>query len=147
MKFYITIEGLPKLKRAFLNLKLYSIISVPEILIDLGYTYSTIDEYGAFIINQKIMSMIDNYVKSKRIRGIIYSNPNLGRDIVENLFTELEPCERVSDLVLLDDKYVPKLEEYYDLFEEIIFFPSVKKVRLIEAFVIVRLPVFPLSKK
>lgn len=132
MKFYITVEGLPKLKRAFLNLKLYSIVSVPEILADLGYTYSTIDEYGAFIINQKIMNMIDNYVKSKRIRGIIYSNPNLGRDIVENLFTELEPCERVSDLVLLDDKYVPKLEEYYDLFEEIIFFPSVKKVRLIE---------------
>jgi hypothetical protein len=132
MKFYITIEGLPKLKRAFLNLKLYSIVSVPEILIDLGYTYSTIDEYGAFIINQKIMSMIDNYVKSKRIRGIIYSNPNLNRDIVENLFSELETCEKVSDLVLLDDKYVPKLEEYYDLFEEIIFFPSVKKVRLIE---------------
>ena len=132
MKFYITVEGLPKLKRAFLNLKLYSIVSVPEILIDLGYAYSTIDEYGAFIINQKIMNMIDNYVKSKRIRGIIYSNPNLGRDIIENLFTELEPCERVSDLVLLDDKYVPKLEEYYDLFEEIIFFTSVKKVRLIE---------------
>lgn len=132
MKFYITIEGLPKLKRAFLNLKLYSIVSVPEILADLGYTYSTIDDYGAFIINQKIMSMIDNYVKSKRIRGIIYSNPNINRDIVENLFSELEECDRISDLVLLDDKYVPKLEEYYDLFEEIIFFPSVKKVRLIE---------------
>jgi hypothetical protein len=147
LKFYITVEGLPKLKRAFLNLKLYSIVSVPEILAELGYTYSTIDDYGAFIINQKIMSMIDNYVKSKRIRGIIYSNPNLSRDIIENLFSELETCERVSDLVLLDDKYVPKLEEYYDLFEEIIFFPSVKKVRLIEASAILRLPVFPLSKK
>jgi hypothetical protein len=132
MKFYITIEGLPKLKRAFLNLKLYSIVSVPEILAELGYTYSTIDDYGAFIINQKIMSMIDNYVKSKRIRGIIYSNPNINRDIIENLFRELEECDKISDLVLLDDKYVPKLEEYYDLFGEIIFFPSVKKVRLIE---------------
>jgi len=132
MKFYITIEGLPKLKRAFLNLKLYSIVSVPEILAELGYTYSTIDDYGAFIINQKIMSMIDNYVKSKRIRGIIYSNPNINRDIIENLFSELEECDKISDLVLLDDKYVPKLEEYYDLFGEIIFFPSVKKVRLIE---------------
>ena len=132
MKFYITIEGLPKLKRAFLNLKLYSIISVPEILNDLGYTYSTIDEYGAFIINQKIINTIDNYVKSKRIRGIIYSNPCLNRDIIENLFEELNPCERVSDLVLLDDYNLPKLEEYYDLFNEIIFFPSVKKIRLIE---------------
>jgi hypothetical protein len=132
MKFYITIEGLPKLKRAFLNLKLYSIISVPEILEDLGYTYSIIDDYGAFIINQKISSIIDNYAKSKRIRGIIYSNPNLNRDIIENLFIELESCEKVSDLVLLDDKYVPKLEKYYNLFDEIIFFPSVKKVRLIQ---------------
>jgi len=132
MKFYITIEGLPKLKRAFLNLKLYSVVSVPEILADLGYTYTTVDEYGAFIINQKITSLIDNYVKSKRIRGIIYSNPNLNRDIVENLFNELEPCEKVSDLVLLDDYNVPKLEEYYDMFQEIIFFPSVKKIRLIE---------------
>jgi hypothetical protein len=132
MKFYITIEGLPKLKRAFLNLKLYSVVSVPEILADLGYTYTTVDEYGAFIINQKITSLIDNYVKSKRIRGIIYSNPNLNRDIIENLFNELEPCEKVSDLVLLDDYNVPKLEEYYDMFREIIFFPSVKKIRLIE---------------
>jgi len=132
MKFYITVEGLPKLKRAFLNLKLYSVVSVPEILANLGYTYSTIDEYGAFIINQKITSLIDNYVKSKRIRGIIYSNPNLNRDIVENLFNELETCDKVSDLVLLDDYNVPKLEEYYDMFREIIFFPSVKKIRLIE---------------
>jgi len=147
MKFYITIEGLPKLKRAFLNLKLYSIVSVPEILEELGYTYSTIDEYGTFIVNQRITNMIDNYIKSKRIRGIIYSNPNLNKDIVENLFSELENLDKISDLVLLDDKYVPKLEEYYDLFEEIIFFPSVKKVRLIEASAILRLPVFPLTKK
>lgn len=147
MKFYITVEGLPKLKRAFLNLKLYSIVSVPEILEELGYTYSTIDEYGTFIVNQRITNMIDNYIKSKRIRGIIYSNPNLNKDIVENLFSELENLDKISDLVLLDDKYVPKLEEYYDLFEEIIFFPSVKKVRLIEASAILRLPVFPLTKK
>jgi len=147
MKFYITVEGLPKLKRAFLNLKLYSIVSVPEILEELGYTCSTIDEYGTFIVNQRITNMIDNYIKSKRIRGIIYSNPNLNKDIVENLFSELENLDKISDLVLLDDKYVPKLEEYYDLFEEIIFFPSVKKVRLIEASAILRLPVFPLTKK
>jgi len=132
MKFYITVEGLPKLKRAFLNLKLYSVVSVPEILSDLGYTYSTIDEYAAFIVNQKITGLIENYVKSKSIRGIIYSNPNLSRDIIENLFNELETCDRISDLVLLDDYNVPKLEQYYDLFREIIFFPSVKKIRLIE---------------
>jgi hypothetical protein len=132
MKFYITVEGLPKLKRAFLNLKLYSVVSVPEILSDLGYTYSTIDEYGAFIVNQKIMSFIETYSKSKRIRGIFYSNPSINEYIIENLFLELESYDKISDIVLLDDYNVPKLEKYYDLFQEIIFFPSVKKIRLIE---------------
>ena len=132
MKFYVTVEGIPKLKRSFLNLKLYSIISVCEILEEHGYTYETIDDYGAFIVNEKILSLIKNYVKSKRIRGIIYSNERLNGEIIENLFDTLEPIERIQDIVLLDDYNVPRLEEHYKLFHEIIFFPSVKKVRLIE---------------
>jgi len=133
MKFYITIEGLPKLKRSFLNLKLYSIINVPHILSELGYTYSTVDNYGSFIINKKILDLINSHIKSKRVRGIIYSNPNLSESIIGNLFDELEPNSEISDLVLLDDYNVPRLEAYYQYFNEIIFFPSIKKIRLIEA--------------
>lgn len=132
MKFYITIEGVPKLKRSFLNLKLYSIISVSEILSDHKYTYDTIDEYGSFIISEKIIELINTYSKSKRIRGIIYSNEYLNQDVIVNLFDALEPLNRIRDVVLLDDYNVPRLKEYYPFFNEIIFFPSVKKVRLIE---------------
>lgn len=132
MKFYITIEGIPKLKRSFLNLKLYSIISVSEILKEFNYNYEDIDEYGIFIVNERILNLIKNYVKSKRIRGIIYSNEFLGKDTIENLFDILEPVERIQDIVLLDDYNVPKLKEHYSYFNEIIFFPSVKKIRLIE---------------
>jgi hypothetical protein len=133
MKFYITVEGIPKLKRSFLNLKLYSIISVSEILEEHKYSYETIDRYGSFIISEKISDMIGTYVKSKRIRGIIYSNEFLNGDVIENLFDVLEPMSRVRDIVLLDDYNVPRLKEYYGYFNEIIFFPSIKKVRLIEA--------------
>lgn len=132
MKFYITVEGIPKLKRSFLNLKLYSIINVSEILNDYGYDYESIDEYGIFIVNEKIMKLIANYVKSKRIRGIIYSNEFLSLPTIENLFDTLEPIEKIQDIVLLDDYNVPKLEDHYKFFNEIIFFPSVKKIRLIE---------------
>jgi len=132
MKFYVTIEGVPKLKRSFLNLKLYSIISVCEILEDHGYSYDTMDEYGSFIVNEKILSLIKNYVKSKRIRGIIYSNERLNKEIIENLFDTLEPIGRIQDIVLLDDYNVPRLTENHKMFNEIIFFPSVKKIRLIE---------------
>lgn len=132
MKFYVTIEGVSKLKRSFLNLKLFSIISVNDIIEDYGYTYNTIDDYGAFIVNEKILSLIKNYTKSKRIRGIIYSNPNLNDDIVKNLREQIKDYEKITEFVLIDEYNLPKLQTLYPLFNEIIFFPSIKKVRLIE---------------
>jgi len=133
MKFYITAESIQKLKRSFLNLKLFSIINVQEILENYGYTYETIDDYGSFIINKKITTMINNYSKSKRIRGIIYCNPKLNTDIIENLDSILNKNEKIKEIVLIDEYNIPKLQKYYSFFNEIIFFPSIKKIRIIEA--------------
>lgn len=132
MKFYVTTEGVQKLKRSFLNLKLFSIIHVPDILKKYKYDYDNIDEYGSFIVSNRINDLILNYSKSKRIRGIIYSNPELNENLIPNLFETIESLEPITDVVLMDDFYVPKLQKLYPHFDEIIFFPSVKKVRLIE---------------
>lgn len=132
MKFYVTIEGISRLKKSFLNLKLFSIIYTPEILEQYGYTYLTIDDYGSFIISKHINDLINSYAKSKRIRGIIYSNPFLNEDILPNIFETISPLYNISEIVLLDDYNVPKLPHLYHIFNEIIFFPSIKKVRLIE---------------
>jgi len=133
LKFYVTIEGTLRLKKSFLNLKLFSIIYIPAILEEYGYTYSTIDEYGSFIISNHINNLIKTYAKSKRIRGIIYSNPNINEDILPNIFETLEEIDLIREIVLLDDYNVPKLTHLYHKFNEIVFFPSIKKVRLIEA--------------
>jgi hypothetical protein len=132
VKFYVTTEGVQKLKRSFLNLKLFSIIHVPDILEKHNYTYENIDEYGAFIVSNKINDMITNYSKSKRIRGVIYSNPLLDDDLIPNLFDTLANLETINEVVLLDDYHLPKLKHLYPKFDEIIFFPSIKKIRLIE---------------
>jgi len=132
MKFYITIENKERLKGSFLNLKLFSIIYVPEILEQYRYTYSTIDDYGSFIINNHINNLINNYSKSKRIRGIIYSNPYINDDIINNLFEVLAENKNISNIVLFDDYNIPKLQHLYYFFDEILFFPTIKKVRLIE---------------
>lgn len=137
MKFYLTVESITKLKRSFLNLKLFSIIYVPEILEQYGYTYNTIDEYGSFIVSKHIQTLIKTQSKSKRIRGIIYSNPSINEEILPNLFEALSENEMISEVVLLDDANVPKLKYLYPYFNEIVFFPSVKKIRLIEC---VRIP-------
>jgi len=132
VKFYITIEGIQRLKKSFLNLKLFSIIYIPEILEQYGYTYSTIDDYGSFIISNQINDLIKTYAKSKRIRGIIYSNPDINENIIPNIFELLSDIDTISEVVLLDDYNVPKLQYLYSNFNEIIFFPSIKKIRLIE---------------
>ena len=132
MKFYVTIEGIQKLKRSFLNLKLFHIINIPSILEEHGYTYETIDEYSYFIIAKKISGLIDSYSKSKRIRGIIYCNPELSNPVIESLIKEISGNKRISEIVLLDDYNVQKARHFYNLFPEVIFFPSIKKIRLIE---------------
>jgi hypothetical protein len=132
MKFYVTAENIQKLKRSFLNLKLFFIIDVNQILEDYGYTYSTIDEYGSFIINEKINSLIANYSKSKRIRGIIYSNSNLNIDVINNLKEKIDKLKQINEFVLIDEYNIPRLQCFYNYFNEIIFFPSIKKIRLIE---------------
>jgi hypothetical protein len=132
MKFYVTIEGTQRLKKSLLNLKLYSIIYIPEILEQYGYTYSTIDDYGSFIISNQINELIKTYARSKRIRGIIYSNPGISEQILPNIFETVAEIDTISEIVLLDDYNVPKLTHLYPIFDEIVFFPSIKKVRLIE---------------
>ena len=132
MKFYVTTESVAKLKKSFLNLKLFYVICVPDILENLGYTYSTIDSYGIFIISNKINDAIKTYSKSKRIRGIIYSNPTLNMEIINNLYDELEGNEYISNIVLFDNYDVPKLRPLYEYFDEILFFPSIRKIRICE---------------
>jgi hypothetical protein len=133
MKFYVTTEGVVKIKKSILNLKLFSIINVPEILEKNGYTYSTIDDYGSFIISDKINTMMKCYSKSKRIRGIFYSNPSINEELLPNLFQTVNELENITEIVLLDDYHIPKLKHLYSYFDEIIFYPSIKKIRLIEA--------------
>jgi hypothetical protein len=132
MKFYVTIEGTQRLKKSFLNLKLFSIIYIPEVLEQYGYTYTTIDDYGSFIISNHINNLIKMYAKSKRIRGIIYSNPEINDSVLPNLFEAIAEVDNISEVVLLDDYNVPKLQHLYSIFDEIVFFPSIKKIRLIE---------------
>ena len=60
-------------------------------------------------------------VKDKRVKYIV---------IIEDC--DLENLDNISELVLMDDYYIPKLKHLYKYFDEVIFFPSVKKTRLIE---------------
>ena len=130
MNLYITIEDKSKLKKAFLNLRKQQIIIVDEVVVDLGYEVGKVDDYASFIVNQRIKKIITSTASGKKMQSIIYVNNNLNDEIIRGLIHFCQDNTVVDRVILLTEK--GKNEELYELFDEILFFPSIKKVHIIE---------------
>lgn len=130
MKFYLTVESKYRIQNSFLNLNAFHIIDVQEIISSFNLDLSK--QTNVFIINSYIEKSILNNAKSKRLQGIIYINNLLNEIVIENLYEMIKDNTNISQMVLLDDYYTPKLLNLYKNFEEILFFPSVRKIKIIE---------------
>ena len=130
MNLYITIEDKSKLKKAFLNLRKQQIIVVDEVVVELGYQVGKVDDYASFIVNQRIKKIITSTASGKKMQSIIYVNDNLNDEIIRGLIHFCQDNTVVDRVILLTEK--GKNEELYELFDEILFFPSIKKVHIIE---------------
>ena len=132
MKFYATIEPCRKLKNVFSNLSSFYIIDVDQILEDFNLDIN--NKAHAYLINTEIERLIVNGAKSKRYTGMIYINSNINEDIIDglkNLIGSLENSN-VDSFVILDDECVPKLNMYYIMFDEVVFFSPFIKTRIID---------------
>jgi hypothetical protein len=132
MKFYITIEPYRKLRNVFTNLNTFCIIDVDTLISNSGLDINK--DSHKYIINSEICRLIVTNAKSKRYTGIIYINSNLNCDVIISIKKSLKEISKsyIEDITLLDDYDVPKLKEYYKLFNEVIFFPTFKKTKIIE---------------
>ena len=132
MKFYITGESYRKLKNVFTNLNTFYIINVDSLIEESNLDINKMTH--RFIINTEIERLITIGAKSKRYAGIIYINSNINFEIITSIRKSLGDITKsqVDDLTLLDDYDTPKYKEYYKLFDEIIFFPTFKKTKIIE---------------
>ena len=132
MKFYITAESSRKLRNVFTNLNTFYLIDVDELLELSGLDPN--NDSHRFIINTELERLICTGAKSKRCTGIIYINSHITCDVILNIKKSLSEItnSKVEELSLLDDYDTPKLKEYYQLFDEVIFFPTFKKTKIIE---------------
>jgi hypothetical protein len=132
MKFYITGESYRKLRNVFTNLNTFYIIDVDSLIEESGLNPEKATH--RFIINTEIERLIASGAKSKRYTGIIYINSRLNCDIITSIKKSLNDITKsqVEDLSLLDDYDTPKYKRYYKLFDEVIFFPTFKKTKIIE---------------
>ena len=130
MKIYITNEPQNRLRNSFSNINTFAIIDVDNIVkstnLDLTKTHNI------FLINSEIEKFFITNCKSKRYKGIIYINSNLNDDIFNNLIELSEKIKGITDLILMDDYDTPKLQKYYHYVEEIMYFSTFKRVKILE---------------
>jgi len=132
MKLYITNYDYEKIKQSFLNLRLYYFIDIKEIIKSLGYDKKDLNEYNEFIISQTIENKIITAIESKRFKSIVYINEDLSDDIILGLTLLIKELPKIENLVLLDDDRDKKNENFYKFFKELLYFPTNKKVRIME---------------
>ena len=132
MKFYATIEPIRKLKNLFSNLSSFYIIDVDTILKESGLNPEK--STHKYLINTELKRLIVSGAKSKRYIGMIYINSNLNCDTIVAIKNSINVITNsaIESYVILDDYDIPKGNDYYSLFDEVVFFPSLKKTKLIE---------------
>ena len=131
MNCYITIEPCRRLKNLFSNLSSFYIIDVDTILSESGLNVNK--KSHQYLINTELERLLVTGAKSKRYLGIIYINSNINIDVIDAVSSSVMDIENttVEKMVVLDDCDGPKLKDYYEMFDEVIFFPAIKKARVI----------------
>ena len=128
---YVTIEPCRRLKNLFSNLSSFYIIDVDTILLESGLDVNK--KSHQFLINTELERLLTTGAKSKRYLGLIYINSNISFDVIEGVKSAVTDVENstIENMVILDDCDAPKLRDYYEMFDEVIFFPAIKKARVI----------------
>lgn len=130
MNIYITRGDREKLKKAFLNMRKQHIICVTDIIKQFGYEPDSLDEYSSFLVNEEIKNQIRAVSRAKRAHSIIYSNPDLNEDIIRFIIFYVNENTDIGDALFLTEENVD--EDYYELFNGVSFYPTIKKVNIIE---------------
>lgn len=130
MNLYITRAEREKLKKAFLNMRKQHVISVSEIIENMGYTPETLDPYASFLVNEEIKNQIRNVSRANRAYSIIYSNPDLNEAIIRFIVFYVNENTEIKDVIFLTEENHD--EDYYELFNGVALFPGVKKIHIMD---------------
>lgn len=134
MNLYVTSESYYRVKTRFTNINSFALIDVNSIIKELNLDLSKI--FNKFIVQDEIKRLLTLYSKNKKYKGIVYISPEINSDVISNIQNLIYNNEEyniyISDVVLLDDYDSPKLEKYYNLVNEVMFFSTFKRIKIIE---------------
>ena len=137
MKIYLTSEPFRTLQMAFTNLKSFKIIDIDFIIETCGLDPNL--DVDAYIINEEIKLAFKDGMSGKKYNGIIYLNSRLNREILESIKHIMDDIIKDSknktldcEYVLMDDYDLPKRNDMHKYVDEVLFFPTHKKTKIIE---------------
>jgi hypothetical protein len=78
--------------------------------------------------------LIKDGSSGRKLLGIVYSNPNLNDEIARGIIHYVEEVKNIEKAIFLTDKDAH--DEFIELFEEAIFYPTMKKVHIVECKVV-----------
>ena len=132
MNLYVSTESDRKLRNVFSNLSGFYIINV-DMLVEVSRLDLSKNSHR-FLMNSEIERLISIGAKSKRYSGIVYINSMLDKETVQSLKESVNNLKEsnIDYMVLLDDYELPKLKKLYKLFDEVTFFSSLKKTKIIQ---------------
>ena len=128
MRFYITKESTESIKASFFPIKSLYIIDSKEVAKQFASVQNR--EYFEFLVNEEIKTKILYAVERKKNSTIIFINENLTEEIVDNIKSILAVKGKVKTYIFIDKENIPT--DMYSHFDEIIFFPKHKRVRIVE---------------
>ncbi len=128
MKFYMTKESVDYIKNSFFPIKSLYVINPAEILNEFEIIKDK--KLFDFFVNEEIKNKILYAINKKRGSTIIYVNKNLDDIIIKNIKTILSNNDIIEYVFI--DKKEDETVELYSYFDEIVFFPKHKKMRIIE---------------
>ena len=128
MKFYLTVETQEKIKNTFLNLNLFYILDIEQVICEYGLDISK--PHNQFLLSQEIEKIIVAQSKSKRLEGIIYVNKGLNEKIVAHIYKLVKKIDKIDTVVIMDDDSNQKLTKLYTLVDEVLLLTSVNRVNI-----------------
>lgn len=130
MKFYLTSETQFRLHNNLTNINTFFVVDVDNIIksLDLDIT----KQHNIFLVNSEISKLIISAAKVKKYKGIIYINSNISKNVLDNIKKIISDIPTIDDIVLLDDYNLPKLKHLYSEVDEIMYFSTFRRIRIIE---------------
>jgi hypothetical protein len=130
VNLYITFADKSKIKKSFLNLRKYLVIHTPEVVESFGFKDKTLDDCSMFLVNEEIKRQIQRGSSRRKLYSIVYSNPLMSDETIREIIYYSSELPNVEKVVFLTEE--GKNEEYFELFDEVSFFPSIKKVHILQ---------------